>query len=267
MFNARDFAIIGAMKPRVESAVNQIVGILKRWHGVDTISLVDTGFEDIYDPYFFVSLDVYCSGDIPDPESREEEFADVVAFETLKLTRKDRFLLDDIPFRLEYKDIDRFNRIIQGARGAGGSFRDSGTYMFYRLKEGRVLYQKSEWLTEVRRDLDAFSEDFWTMLREAFQARMEHYLGDLAAAVMREDDLFYLLSSAGFVRSACSVLFAINHRFEPSGRLLYEETRELPVLPESFRGRFDSLIRSSQALSSSRRAEVAELLAKSIVAL
>ena len=44
------------MKPRVESAVNQIVGILKRWQGVDTISLVDTGFEDIYDPYFFVIL-------------------------------------------------------------------------------------------------------------------------------------------------------------------------------------------------------------------
>ncbi|MFP4374857.1 MAG: hypothetical protein ACLFPO_11040 [Spirochaetaceae bacterium] len=255
------------MKPRVESAVNRVVGILKRWEGVDTISLVDTGFEDIYDPYFFVSLDVYCSGDIPDPESRQRELIDVVAFETLKLTRKDRFLLDDIPFRLEYKDIDRFNRIIRGAHGAGGAFRDSGTYVFYRLKEGQVIYQKSEWLNEVRMDLDAFSEDFWHMLREAFQARMEHYLGDLAAAVMREDDLFCLISSAGFVRSACSVLFAINHRFEPSGRLLYKQTCNLPVLPESFRGRFESLVRSSQALPPSRRAEVAELLAKSIVAL
>ena len=255
------------MKPRVEAAINEIVAVLKRWDGVDTISLVDTGFEDIYDPYFFVSLDVYCSGDIPDADERSAEFPDVVAFETLKLTRKDRFLLDDIPFRLEYKDIDRFNRIIQGARGAGGTFRDSGTYMFYRLKEGHVIYQKSEWLDEVRKDLESFTDEFWDMLREAFQARMEHYLGDLSAAVMREDDLFYLVSSAGFVRSACSVLFAINHRFEPSGRLLYEQTRSLPVLPESFNGRFDSLLRSAHALSSSRRAEVAELLAKSIVAL
>lgn len=255
------------MKPRVETALNQIVSVLKRWNGVDTVALVDTGFDDIYDPYFFVSLDVYCSGEIPDIEERENEFHHAVAFETLNLTGKDRFLLDDIPFRLEYKNIDRFTRIIQGARGATGSFRDSGTYMFYRLKEGRVIFQRSEWLTEVRKDLDSFTDEFWSMLREAFQARMEHYLGDLSAAVVREDDLFYLVSSAGFVRSVCSVLFAINHRFEPSGRLLYEQTRELPILPESFGGRFESLVRSSQALSMSRRAEVAELLAKSIVAL
>jgi hypothetical protein len=255
------------MKPRVESAVNQIISVLKRWDGVDTISLVETGYEDIYDPYFFVSLDVYCAGEIPDVEARREEFPDVVAFESLQLTRKDRFLLDDIPFRIEYKNIERFNRIIQGAQGPGGSFRDSGTYMFYRLKYGQVLFQRSEWLTEVRTDLDSFTDEFWDMLREAFQARMEHYLGDLSAAVVREDDLFYLISSAGFVRSVCSVLFAINHRFEPSGRLLYDETRELPILPESFAGRFESLLRSSQTLSASRRAEVAELLAKSIVAL
>ena len=255
------------MKPRVESAVNQVVSVLENWEAVDTITWVDTGYEDIYDPYFFISLDVYCSGEIPAPDVRETELPDVFAFETLKLTRKDRFLLDDIPFRLEYKDIDRFNRIIQGTRGPEGAFRDSGTYMFYRLKHGQALYQKSEWLNEVRKDLESFSDEFWNMLREAFQARMEHYLGDLNAAVVREDDLFYLVSSAGFVRSVCSVLFAINHRFEPSGRLLYNETRSLPILPESFNGRFESLLRSSSALSSSRRAEVAELLAKSIVAL
>jgi len=255
------------MKPRVESAINRIVAVLESWDSVDTIALVETGSDDIYDPYFFVSLDVYYAGDIPASETRRQELPDVVAFETLRLTHKDRFLLDDIPVRLEYKDIERFNRIIQGARGPEGAFRDSGTYMFYRLKHGRILYQKSEWLSEVRKDLESFSDAFWEMLREAFQARMEHYLGDLNAAVVRGDNLFYLISSAGFVRSVSSVLFAINHRFEPSGRLLYDQTIQLPVLPESFQGRFESLLRPSDALSSSRRAEIAELLAKSIVAL
>lgn len=255
------------MKARVESAVERIVGVLKQWPSVDTVTLVETGSEDIYDPYFFVSLDVYYSGDIPEEDTRRAEFCDVFAFETLRLTRKDRFLLDDIPFRLEYKDIDRFSRIIRGAQEAGGSFRDNGTYMFYRLKHGRVLHQRSEWLSEVRKDLDSFTDEFWQMLRDAFQARMEHYLGDLSAAVIREDDLFYLISAAGFIRSVCSVLFAVNHRFEPSGRLLYEETRALPVLPESFHGRFDSLLRADRSLTSERRAEVAELLAKSIISL
>ena len=255
------------MKPRVESAVHEIVSVLKNWESVDTVTLVETGSEDIYDPYFFVSLDVYCSSEIPDADIRRAAFPDVVAFETLRLNRKDRFLLDDIPFRLEYKDIERFNRIIQGATGPEGAFRDSGTYMFYRLQHGRVLFQESEWLEEMRKDLDSFTDEFWEMLREAFQARMEHYLGDLNAAVVREDDLFYLISASGFVRSVCSVLFAINHRFEPSGRLLYEEAVSLPILPESFAGRFESLIRPTAALSPSRRAEIAELLAKSIVVL
>jgi len=254
------------MRHRIENAVAKVTDVLKTWEQVDTITMVESG-EDLYDPYFFISLDVYCTGDIPAPESRAALFQESVAFEALPVTRKDRFLMDDVPIRVEYKDVARFNEIIHSARGNEGIYRDSGTYMFYRLQNCEVLVQKSEWIDEVRKDLEAFSPAFWTMLRSLIQARMEHHLGDLHASVVREDNLFFLISSAGFVRSLCGALFAINRKFEPSARLLNEQVRALSILPDPFGGRFDSFLRTDGDHSPARKAEIADLMAKSVLSL
>ncbi len=255
------------MNRKVERAVQEIVGRISRWSEVDTITIVESG-DDVYDPYFFLSFDVYCTGPIPDETQRREVFADTVAFEALQSNRKDRFLLRDIPFRLEYKDVKRYNEIISAAKANEVVHRDSGTYMFYRLKESRILYQKSDWIDEVRKDLDALNDQFWEGLRAALQARMEHFLGDLHAAVVRQDSLFFLVSAAGFIRSLCSVLFAINHQFEPSARGLHEQVSRLRTLPDPFFGRLESFLRSeSAAMTADRKKEIAELMAKSVLAL
>lgn len=254
------------MKRKIEQSIEAIVGVLSSWENVDTIAVIESG-EDFYDPYFFISVDCYTRGPIPPSHTRRSLFPGAVAFESLHASRKDRFLLQDIPFRVEYKDQDYFDTLLHAGQAPEGAFRDTGTYMLYRLRHGRVVFHKSDWIDEARKDLDALSDDFWNMLRTAFQARMEHFLGDLHAGIAREDELFYLISSSGFIRTACSVLFVINHRFEPSGRLLAEETRQLSVLPDSFLGRFDSFLRTEPALRPPQKAEVADLLARSIVAL
>jgi hypothetical protein len=94
---------------------------------------------------------------------------------------------------------------------------------------------------------------------------MEHYLSDMRSAVMNSDDLFYLISSAGFLKSFCSLMFVINHIFEPSGRRLSTRVMELPKLPENFKGRFASILAEDPEFSPRRKVEVAELLAKSVV--
>ncbi len=255
------------MTNKIQRAVTEIVGRISSWDSVDTISMVESG-EDLYDPYFFISFDVYCTSDIPDESRRRTVFEDSVAFESLQSNRKDRFLLRDIPFRIEYKDLRRFDEIINAAKASEVVQRDSGTYMFYRLKESQILYQKSDWIDEVRKDLDALNDQFWDGLRAALEARMEHFLGDLHAAVVREDSLFFLISSAGFIRSLFSVLFAINHRFEPSARGLYQQVQELPIVPDPFAGRLDSFLRSeSSSMTPQRKKEVAELMARSVLAL
>jgi hypothetical protein len=254
------------MQARVDDAVQAVVDVVKQWDPVDTIAKVESG-EDIYDPYFFVSLDVYYEGELPELAERKRQFATAFAFESLEPSRKDRFLLDEIPFRLEYKQKSRFDEILETADGTDGVLRDSGTYVFYRMKEGEVVYAKSDWLERARQRLEDLPDAFWTHLRNTVQARMEHYLSDLSAAVMRSDQLFYLVSSAGFARSLCGVLFAINQEFEPSGRLMAERVRSLPVLPDSFHGRFESFLRHEADLRPDRKREIAELLAKSVIAL
>ncbi len=254
------------MKGRTEEAVSSVAERLETWPSMDTITLVESG-TNTNDPYFFVSLDAYHRGELPEEEERRAVFQDTVAFESIHVTRKDRFLLHDIPIRIEYKDIRRFDEIIRAAEGNRGIYRDSGTYMFYRLKECTILKQKSDWITEVRKDLDAFTPNFWETLRNLFQARMEHYLGDLHAAVIREDPLFYLVSSSGFIRSVASVLFAINRKFEPAPRSFLDRLPELPTLPDSFHGRFDSFLRIESGLTPDRKFEIARLLAQSVIAL
>ncbi|MFP4431352.1 MAG: DUF4037 domain-containing protein [Spirochaetaceae bacterium] len=254
------------MKGRTEDAVASIAERLDAWPSMDTITLVESG-SDTNDPYFFVSLDAYHRGDVPGEEERRREFHDAVAFESIYVTQKDRFLLHDIPVRIEYKNIHRFDEIVRTIEGNRGFYRDSGTYMFYRMKHSTILKQKSDWLTEVRKDLDAFTDGFWDTLRSLFQARMEHYLGDLHAAVIREDPLFYLVSASGFIRSVASVLFAVNRQFEPAPRSFLEEVPKLPALPDSFHGRFDSFLRTERELTRDRKLEVATLLAQSLIAL
>ncbi len=252
------------MRLKVEEAVRSITAILREWPSVDTVTMLLSG-EDVYDAYFFVSLDVYSAGEIPDADERSELFAHTGAFESSSISRKDRFLLDDIPFRIEYKDIARFDFVLSGESESG--VRDSGTYTFHRLLNSEVLYQRTDWIDRTRRRLAELPDSFWKRVRSSFESRMEHYLGDLSAAVVRDDRLFFVISSAGFIRSVCSTLFAVNKRFEPSARSLARAVLELPVLPEPFEGRFDSFLRDDADLTWERKREIAELIARSILAL
>jgi hypothetical protein len=96
---------------------------------------------------------------------------------------------------------------------------------------------------------------------------MEHFLSDLGAASFQGDKYHYLLASAGFIKTACLVLFCINRRFEPSHRAYYKQVLELPVLPESFNGELENFLDSESEDTMDRRFKLATLIAKGIVTL
>jgi hypothetical protein len=252
------------MSRKVESAIAKVTETLASWSSVDTITLLRMG-KDFYDPYFFLSLDVYYRDKLPDLEERIDRFDYTGAFEASEISPKDRFLVEDIPFRVEYKNIKRFNHIIAGTNGFSPAVRDTGTYIFYRILESEILIQRSGWVEEYRKKLTEMTPVFWQEIRTIFQTRMEHALSDLLAASLEGDNLFYFVSASTFIRSVCSALFARNQRFEPSARLLAKETLELPVLPEQFRGRFESFLRTDGGIDTDRRSEIAELMTKSII--
>ena len=253
------------MNRKVERIAHNLSDRISSWTVVDTVTLAETVENDPHDPYFFLSLDVYFRGEIPEVDTRMRLFSDAGAFESSSVTAKDRFLIDNTPIRIEYKDMSRIDEILKQTSENAWVFRQTGTYMFYRLETARYLSSKTDWLDRVRESLVTLPDEFWIRMTAASRATMEHYLSDLIASVIREDELFYLISSAGFLKSFLSLLFVINHHFEPSGRMLYEKVWELTELPENFKGRVQSFLRDDPEFPPSRKREIAELMAKSVV--
>ncbi len=253
------------MKRKVQRISNYITDQLQMIDGVVAITLHESAESDINDPYFFLSLDVYYQGALPDAGRRQSLFEDAGGFETSAYSSKDRFFIEKLPVRIEYKHIKRVEHLLQNVIENLWAFRETGTYMFYRLAKGAVLYEDGPWLNEIRDRLSKLPESFWEALRESFFYSAEHNLVDLKSAVLQKDDLFYLVSLSGFIKSICSFLFAVNKQFEPSGRQLFEQTLALNTLPENFRGRFYSILREDPEFPPERKQEIAELMTRSMI--
>ncbi|MDR2370061.1 MAG: DUF4037 domain-containing protein [Treponema sp.] len=257
------------MKYKTKLLADRFAGTLSQWTAVECVSLNEAAFPDTLDPYFALILDVFYSGFIPDAAERFRLYgSDVAAFENSG--SKDRFLIGDIPVRLEYKPLEKIEGLLSIAETKCEHIwliKDAGTYGFYRLAGGKVLFSRNSWIDQIRKKLENLGDVFWREMRYATQSKMEHYLSDLGAAVFQGDGFNSLISSAGFIKHACLTLFCINRRFEPSHRAYFNQTLELPVLPESFRAEFETFVRDDSETTMERRYSVAQLIARGIVAL
>jgi hypothetical protein len=259
------------MKYKTKVLADRFAQILSQWPAVECVSLDEAALPDTLDPYFALILDVFHSGSIPEADERCRLYGeDVAAFETSTRNVKDRFLIGNIPVRLEFKSIRQIEELVSIADTKLDSFwliKDSGTYGFYRLESGLLLFRRSDWILGIRKRLLQLGEVFWNDMRFSVQSKMEHFLSDLGAAVLQQDDFHSLISSAGFCKTACLTLFCINRRFEPSHRAYYRQVMELPVLPASFKAEFETFLRQEQDMTMERKFSVAQLIARGIVSL
>jgi hypothetical protein len=259
------------MKYKTKLLVDRFAAALSAWPGVECITLNEAALPDTLDPYFALILDVFCSAPIPGAEDRCRLYGDdVAAFESSGRNEKDRFLIGDIPVRLEYKFIGKIEELVTIADTKQESLwliKDSGTYGFYRLDRGEIIFSRNNWINLIRKRLENLGDRFWDEIRGAVQSKMEHFLSDLGAACFQGDAFHYLTSSAGFIKTACLTLFCVNRRFEPSHRAYYNQVRELPVQPESFLAEFDTFLSNEPDMTMERRFAVAKLIARSIVTL
>lgn len=259
------------MKNKTRRLAERFVSLLSQWPGVECVVLNETADSDTLDPYFAVILDVYYRGAIPGPEERRESYgSDAAAFESSGGGSKDRFLIGPLPVRLEFKAAEKIEELVDIAGSKHESLwllKDSGTYGYYRLAHGEVLFSRTAWLADLRRRLAVLDDRFWKQIRDAAESKMEHSLSDLGAALIHDDQFHYLVSSALFIKYACLTLFCINRRFEPSHRAYHKQVLELPVLSESFAAELDIFLRGSEELTMERKYSVAQLLARKIIAL
>ncbi|MCL2800833.1 MAG: DUF4037 domain-containing protein [Treponema sp.] len=259
------------MKYKTKILVERFTEILSVWKGVECVTLNEAALPDTLDPYFALILDVFCSGQIPGADERCRLYGDdVAAFETAGQGEKDRFLIGDIPIRLEFKKTKKIDELIKIACKDHESFwfiKDSGTYGFYRLANCEIVYSRTKWIHGVREQLTKIGEKFWSEMRSAVQSKMEHFLSDLGAACFQGDKFHYLIASAGFIKTACLTLFCINKRFEPSHRAYFKQVCELPILPESFVAEFQTFLENNAGTDLDTRFYIAKLIAQKIVML
>lgn len=96
------------MKRKSEEISYFLIDTISRWSGVDCISMDKRSQQDELDPHYALVLDVYYRRAIPVMEKRQILFDNPGAFESARGGTKDRFFLDEIPIRVEYKHIPAF---------------------------------------------------------------------------------------------------------------------------------------------------------------
>lgn len=259
------------MKYKTKVLVDRFAKQFSGWPAVECVSLNEAALPDTLDPYFALILDVYYTGAIPMEEERRKQYgSDIAAFETSSQGNKDRFLVGDVPVRIEFKSTQKIDNLVDIADTKHDMLwlvKDSGTYGYYRLVNGEVLYSRNDWIRDVQKRLLNVSDDFWKQMRDASQSKMEHFLSDLGAAFIQEDDFHYLIASSGFIKNACLTLFSINRCFEPSHKAYYNQVLKLPILPESFASYLESFLRNDAEMTTERKYYLAQLIAKGIVVL
>lgn len=258
--------LAGTMEAIVQRTNDQIRSVLESWSTVDTVTVLRFG-TDRFDPSFFLSYDVYFHTSLPESDQREAAFTGGRAFEASLDGGKDRLLLEDVPVRLEYKSIGIIDELVGLVLDPEADGYARSTYGLYRIVHSDVIFARSTWLETTRGELADPPEEFWTRRRRVLEARMEHALSDLATAAVAQEELFFQLSLADFLENMLRALFTINRRFEPSGRTMAAEADTLPKRPEEFASRLEHLLRTDSAVKKSRKREIAQLIARSLLRL
>jgi len=175
------------MKYKTKLLVDRFTGLLSSWEGVECITVNEAALPDTLDPYFALILDVFYSSPLPKAEERCHLYGDdVAAFESSAQNEKDRFLIGDIPVRLEYKKTKKIDELVNIACDNLESLwliKDSGTYGFYRLVNCDIIFSRSNWIHDIRKRLENVGNYFWTEMRGTVQSKMEHFLSDLGSGV------------------------------------------------------------------------------------
>ena len=255
------------MNHKVESLVEFLKDTLAGWASVECIT-VDPRSE-IYDldPYFALVIDVYFRTSVPLAQARRAAFGDPGDFETAASGTKDRFFLEELPIRIEYKEIEAIERLLDRPVQNLKLLKNTGTYAFYRLESNRVIFDATGWIRMAREKLSALPDEAWTALGDSFRSKMEHYLSDMGAASFSGDRYFLLLSEAGFLRYAAASIFMENRKFEPSHRDIDDQLRELVLVPEGFWQAWDAILQKEREIPAPKRFEIARILANSVYSL
>ena len=246
---------------RVKTIIDTLKNTIASWQDVNCILAGKALKEDVLDPYFVITLDVYYKDCIPDSDTRNTLFEYPGAFETSPKQDKDRFFIDELPVHIIYKKQQVVENYLVDYKKL---FQEGTTYSIFRIFNADIIYNCDTWITAIQEQFSKLGEAFWGQLFKYNIYKIEHYLTDLGSAVMKHDDFFFLVSLSGFMTSCASALFARNHEWFPYYRKLNEYLCKLKVVPENFSRYWNDILNTGK-LTQEKRYQLAQLLAKEII--
>ena len=256
------------MKRKVRRIAGNLAERLSHVDGVQAVLLGEAADIEVFDPYFTIDLDVYTAGAPPSIEARSTLLPGMDALRDVAGCCRGQVPAGGAarehplhPFRRRGPDALRISE-------QTWVFHEPGTNALYRIEHGEVLFKKGTWLEESRAALAHVPRQFWWQARLRAFSLAERALSDLGAAAHRADSLFFLVSSSRLARCVASFLFALNHRFEPSDRMLAEQIATLPILPDrSSWDRLDNFIRQIGDMTMEAKREIAQHIVRSLIPL
>ena len=195
---------------------------------------------------------------------------DAVFLRTWRATRLrrysmvDKVTVEEVPVTLHFQETSGIDAVVRRIINNAWVFHETGTNMFYRVNKGVVLYSRGGWLASVRAARAEFPDAFWRHVCMRSFAAAEKALADLGAAVFRADDFLFELSAARLLLGAAGFLFALNHQFEPSGRVMHERLKSLPLVPEGFIAELETFLQHEDGLSPDARRELADHMVRDL---
>jgi hypothetical protein len=255
------------VKMKIRRIAESLAAAISQWENVEAVLLGEAADLEVFDPFFTVDLDVYIQGPVPVAEERKERLAEKASFEGSTTAGVDRLRVEELTVSVHYMETSHIDSLMRRILDSSWVFHEPGTNMFYRIEKGEVLYSRGGWFASIRASHAEIPDDFWTHICMRAFTIVEKALSELGAAAFRSDDLFFLVSAARLLRGVASYLFAVNRQFEPSGRMLYERIKMLPILPDGFIGMLDNFLRPVDGLSFEAKREIATHIVRSIASL
>lgn len=232
---------------------------------MEAIVLGEAADIEVYDPNFIIAMDVFYSGRLISPKKRHLLYGNPEFFESSSVYPVDRFISDNLPVIINYRKINRIDRIFDRIERSEWVFRMESSNILHRLKEGHVLFNRNGWIDKIKKRFKTIPDEFWEHILESSSFLIEHYLREINVSIFKNNNLLYLISLTHFIKSVCSFIYALNRDFEPSPRLLYGAIKTMPNLPYEFMNRFNLLINPASEVSLEQKGEVATLIAKSLI--
>jgi len=255
------------LKRKVNTIITKYAQLLESMENVDTVALGEAIETIAYDPYIIIEFEVFYKGDILSTTERKILFNHPDAFETSPVYPIDRFLSDGLPVLINYRNIKNINAIFDRISEDKWVFRREATSALYKIKNGQMLHNKSEWFASIRTRIEQIQDPFWRNILKASRFLLETAIMEMGVAVIMNNHILYQNALASFIQNICHFIFALNREFIPCSRILSDEVKKLRALPDEFISRFDGICRLDNEYTPERKVEIAKLIVKSLLSL